>query len=158
MITIIKRYYKEREKKNVEPRGEGNGIVRFERRNRGGNGEKERGVYNRVVSDLYFNRLLGRTINCSIIDTINNVMRILTVNSTSNRLCGSEDLLHDSGELSGHSTGPHGAGGEDDVVHGNVSTVLDVLDLIPWRLLQGLNDQFGGRGNHRASGSPVLDL
>merc|ERR1711971_236112 len=48
----------------------------------------------------------------------------------------------------------------DDVVHGDVAAMLDVLHLlaVPWRLLQGLDDQGGSRGYDRAGGLPVLDL
>merc|ERR1719318_574722 len=100
------------------------------------------------------------TINLALIDSINNVMRILSVNSTPNRLRGSKDLLHNAGELAGHGAGPHDAGGVDDVVHGDVSAVLDVLHLlpVPWGLLRGLDDEGGGGGDHGASGLPVLDL
>eukprot|EP00091_Calanus_sinicus_P004564 TRINITY_DN148_c0_g1_i11.p2 TRINITY_DN148_c0_g1~~TRINITY_DN148_c0_g1_i11.p2 ORF type:complete len:136 (+),score=34.65 TRINITY_DN148_c0_g1_i11:81-488(+) len=87
-------------------------------------------------------------------------MRILAVNSAADRLGGAEDLLHDAGELAGHRAGPHDAGGVDDIIHGDVPAVLDVLDLlpVPWRLLEGLDDEGGSRRNHGASGLPVLDL
>merc|ERR550517_315148 len=56
--------------------------------------------------------------------------------------------------------GRHHAGGGDDVIHGDVAAVLDVLHLlpVPWRLLQCLDDQGSSRGNNRAGGLPVLDL
>lgn len=87
-------------------------------------------------------------------------MRILAVHGAADRLGGAENLLHYSGELAGHGAGPHDAGSVDDVIHGDVAAVLDVLDLlpVPWRLLEGLDDEGSGRRNHGASGLPVLDL
>merc|ERR1712002_59679 len=47
----------------------------------------------------------------------------------------------------------------DDVVHGDVAVVLDVLHLlpVPWGLLQGLDDQGSCGGNHRHLGLTILD-
>merc|ERR1719180_461777 len=60
----------------------------------------------------------------------------------------------------GHGAGRHNTGGGNDVVHGDVAAVLDVLHLlpVPWRLLQSLDDQGGSRGDNRTGGLPVLDL
>jgi len=82
-----------------------------------------------------------------------------TVNGASNGLGSTEDLLHDSGQLLGLGPGPHDSGGADDVVHGDVAVVLDVLDLlaVAWRLLQGLDDQGGGGGHNVDLGLTVLD-
>ena len=70
------------------------------------------------------------------------------------------DLLHGAGELLGHAPGPHHPGGGDDVVHRDVTGVLDVLHLlpVPRGLLESLDDEGGGRGNHAARGLPVLNL
>ena len=86
-------------------------------------------------------------------------MGILTIDSAADRLGGAEDLLHAARELTGHGPGPHDAGGLDDVVHGDVAAVLDVLDLlpVPGGLLEGLDDEGSGGGHHRALGLPVLD-
>merc|ERR1712098_736064 len=48
----------------------------------------------------------------------------------------------------------------NDVIHGDIAAVLDVLHLltVPWGLLQGLDDQGGSGGDDRAGGLPVLDL
>ena len=82
-----------------------------------------------------------------------------TVNGAPDGLRGAEDLLHDSGELLGHRPGPHDPGGVDDVVHGDVAVVLDVLDLLAVArgLLQGLDDEGSGRGDDGHLGLPVLD-
>ena len=65
----------------------------------------------------------------------------------------SPDVLKSNERLNepGHRPGPHNPGGVDDVIDGDVAVVLDVLDLlaVPWRLLQGLDDEGGGRRNHR---------
>ena len=83
----------------------------------------------------------------------------ITVDGASDGLGGSEDLLHDAGEVLGHGPGPHDAGRADDVIEGDVAVVLDVLHLlaITWRLLQGLDDEGGGRGNDVDGGLTVLD-
>merc|ERR1719251_505952 len=56
--------------------------------------------------------------------------------------------------------GCHHTGGSDDVIHGDVSAVLDVLHLlaVPWGLLERLDDKGGSRWDNRAGGLPVLDL
>merc|ERR1719422_452443 len=98
-----------------------------------------------LLLNVYFNYLLGGTIDFPSIDLIDHIMRILSVNSAPNRLCCPKNLLHDSGELLGHGARPHDAGSGNDVINGNVPAVLDVLNLlsVPWRLLQGLDDQGG---------------
>merc|ERR1712198_650396 len=81
------------------------------------------------------------------------------VHGAANGLGCSENLLHYTRKLPSHGTGSHHPGGADDVVHSDVTVVLDVLHLLPvtGRLLQGLNDQSGrGRDNRHLSLS-VLD-
>ena len=53
--------------------------------------------------------------------------------------------------LPGHRPGAHDPGGGDDIVHGDVAVVLDVLHLlpVPGGLLQRLDDQGSSRRNHR---------
>ncbi len=55
------------------------------------------------------------------------------------------------GNSLGHGARPHDPGSTDDVVHGDVATVLDVLHLlpVPGRLLQRLDHQGRRRGNNR---------
>merc|ERR1719150_24680 len=105
------------------------------------------------------NSLFGRAIHLTVVDLVNDVMRSHTVNSASNGLCGSQDFLHDSGQLLGLGPWPHDASGIDDIVHGDVAVVLDVLDLltITWRFLQGLDDQGSGGGNDSDLSLTVLD-
>ena len=86
-------------------------------------------------------------------------MRSHTVNGTSDRLSCSEDLFDDSRQFLGHGPGPHDAGSIQDVIHGDVTVVFDVFDLltITWGLFQGLDDQGCGRGNDIDSGLTILD-
>ena len=101
----------------------------------------------------------GGALNRPVIDTIDDVMRILSVDGAADRLGCAENLLDAAGELAGHRPGPHGAGGLVDVVHGDVSAVLDVLDLlpVPGGLLEGLDDEGSGGGDHGALSLPVLN-
>ena len=50
-------------------------------------------------------------------------------------------------------------GNVDNFVKSNATTVLDVLDLLSvrWGLLEGLDDEGGGRGHHRYLSLTVLD-
>ena len=96
----------------------------------------------------------------SIVDSIDDIVGVLAVHGAAHRLGRAQHLLHGAGELLGHGPGPHHPRGVDDVVHGDVPGVLDVLDLLPvprW-LLEGLDDEGGGGGHHGAGGLPVLDL
>ena len=99
------------------------------------------------------------TIEGSVVDLINEVVWCLTIDGASNRLSRAKDLLHDSGKVLGHGSGPHDPGGVDDVVQSDVAIVLDVLDLlpVPGRFLEGLDDESRGRGNNLHLGLPVLD-
>merc|ERR1711992_326613 len=103
--------------------------------------------------------LLGWALDVSAVDVVDDVVRCTAIDCASNGLGGSQDLLHDARELLGLGAGPHGAGGVDDVVHRDVAVVLDVLHLlpVPGGLLQGLDDQGGGRGDDADLGLPVLD-
>jgi len=87
-------------------------------------------------------------------------MGIHPVHGAADGLGSAEHLLHSPRELLGHGARRHDAGGSDDVVHGDVATVLDVLHLlsVPWGLLQCLDDKSGSRRNNRAGCLPVLDL
>lgn len=57
-------------------------------------------------------------------------MGILSVHGATNRLGRAQDLLHHTGEILGHRSRPHNTGGVDDVVHGDIAVVLDVLDFL----------------------------
>merc|ERR1719348_1546421 len=99
------------------------------------------------------------TVNGSVVDSIDDVVRVLSVNSAADRLSCAEDLLHDSAELPGHGPGPHDSCSGDDIIHGDVAAVLDVLDLlsVPWGFLEGLDNESSSTGDHRTLSLPVLD-
>ena len=109
----------------------------------------------------FFNTKLGRgALDGSVVDAIDDVMRIHAVHGAAHGLRGAEDLLHAAAELLAHGAGPHHAGSLDDVIHRDVAVVLDVLNLlpVPGRLLQRLDDEGGGGGDHGAGGLSVLHL
>ena len=83
-------------------------------------------------------------------------MGVHPVHSAADGLGSAEHLLHCARKLLGHGAGCHDTGGGDDVVHGDVAAVLDVLHLlaVPWRLLQSLDDQGSSGGDNRAGGLP----
>ena len=87
-------------------------------------------------------------------------MRIHAINSASDRLSCAQDLLHAAAELLAHGPGPHDTSSLDDVVHGDVAVVLDVLHLlpVPGRFLESLDDEGGSGGHHGAGGLSVLNL
>ena len=66
-----------------------------------------------------------------MVNIVDEVMRIAAVNGAADIMGGSEDLIHDSGDLSGHRSGTHDAGSIVDIIHGVVTVVLDVLHLLP---------------------------
>jgi len=104
-------------------------------------------------------RLFRRNFDGPIVDLICYSTGILTVHSATNREASSEDLLYGTTELAGTRLLFHCT---SDVIHllqSQVATVGDVLDLLPVsnRLLEGLNDKGGGRGNNRDLGLTVLD-
>ena len=87
-------------------------------------------------------------------------MGVHPVHGASHGLGSTENLLHRTGELLGHGAGCHHTGGGDDVIHGDVAAVLDVLHLlaVPWGLLQRLDDQGSSRGDNRAGGLPEMEF
>merc|ERR1719189_2231926 len=107
-----------------------------------------------------FNILLARTVDLPIVDLVDDIVRVLTINSAADRLGRAQDLLHHPGELPRHRPGSHHPGSVDDVVQRDVAAVLDVLDLLPVTrgLLQSLNDEGRGRRHNGDSGLSVLDL
>ena len=73
--------------------------------------------------------LLCWAFNVSTVDVVYDIVGSASVNGTSDRLGGSQDLLHDARQLFGLGPRLHNLGGVDDVVHGDVAVVLNVLDL-----------------------------
>lgn len=108
-----------------------------------------------------------------------------SVNGATDALGSAQNLLHGARQLAGHAAGAHRLGNGQHVVVGDVAAVLDwkrekerrqrglettcpwvewattltVLDLlaVPWGLLEGFDDQGGGRGHHGDGGHTVLD-
>ena len=70
-----------------------------------------------------------------------------------------ETNLDGASHLAGHGAWAHDFGSLDDVLPGQVAVVLDVLDLlaVTGRLLQGADEQGGGRRNDGHGGLAVLD-
>merc|ERR1719188_1717667 len=103
--------------------------------------------------------LFGWALVVTAVDVVDDVVGCTAIDGASDGLSGAQDLLHDSGQLLGLGPGLHHPGGVDDVVHGDVAVVLDVLHLlpVPGGLLEGLDDEGSGGGHHRALGLPVLD-
>jgi len=93
------------------------------------------------------------------IDLLNDGVGVALVDGASNRLGCAEDFLDGARELLGHTAFTHGAGDRDDVVQGQVTAVLDVLDLlaVTWGLLEGLDDEGGSAGNDLDTSLTVLD-
>merc|ERR1740128_522024 len=112
-----------------------------------------------VISSSRGPDLLRGAVDGAIVDTIDDIVRVLTVHSAADRLCGAKNFLHGAGELLGHGPRPHDPGSGDNVLHGDVTGVLDVLHLLPvprW-LLERLDDQSSGRWDHGDGGLTVLD-
>lgn len=106
------------------------------------------------------------------VDGLNDVVRGTAVDGAADGLSGTEDLLNTTSEVLGHGLVGHLAGNLKgqlfmglwlahvvDLVEGNVSSVLDVLLLLAVtdRLLEGLDDKGGSRGDDRDGGLTVLD-
>ena len=60
-----------------------------------------------------------------------------TVNCATYGLRRSPAFFDDTGQVSGHGPGSHGPSSAQDIVHGDVAIVLDVLDFlaVTWRFL-----------------------
>jgi hypothetical protein len=84
-----------------------------------------------------------RDLDFSISDSLLDVSGRFSVNGASNRVAGSQDFLDGSRKLAGHGALTHFLGNVDDLIKGQVSIVLDVLDLLAVTngLVQGLHDK-----------------
>merc|ERR1719342_368499 len=60
----------------------------------------------------------------------------------------------------GHGTRSHNSRSLDDIIHGDVSIVLDVLNLlsVPWGFLESFDNEGSCRWNNSTSGLSVLNL
>ena len=81
--------------------------------------------------------------NLPVADTVNDVMRRLTVNGAANGLGSSENFEHGALELLSKTLGAHRPCDLNDLVEGDVAGVLDVLLLLPVTrgLLESANDE-----------------
>jgi hypothetical protein len=59
------------------------------------------------------------------IDGLLDLTRVLTINGATNGDAGAEDLLHGTREGLGERAGTHDTGNTLDVIHGNVTSVLN---------------------------------
>lgn len=86
-------------------------------------------------------------------------MRGLTVDGASDGEARAEDFLDGSDKLLGHGLVSHSSGDVDDGIKGDVSTVLDVLDLlsVSWGFLELLQDQGRGSWNDSWGGHTIDD-
>lgn len=86
-------------------------------------------------------------------------MRRSSFDGAADGMTRAKDLSDRSAELAGHRSRPHGASDGNDFIKRQVATVLDILDLltVPWRLLQGLDDQGRSRRYNRDRRLSVLD-
>jgi len=82
-----------------------------------------------------------------------------TVNGASDGLSSAEDFSDSSGKVSGTGSWSHDSGAADDVIHGNVTVVLDVLDLLSVSdgLLERLDDDRRSGWDNRDLSLSVLD-
>uniref|UniRef100_A0A2P2KFV1 60S ribosomal protein L12-like n=1 Tax=Rhizophora mucronata TaxID=61149 RepID=A0A2P2KFV1_RHIMU len=102
---------------------------------------------------------IERNFNLTISDLLLQVLGILVVNGAPNGHARAEDLLNGPTQVLGHGPGPHDLGDLDDVIKGDVAVVPNVLGLlaVALGLLEGLDDEGGGRGDHRDLSLTVLD-
>lgn len=93
------------------------------------------------------------------VDALNDGVGVLAVDGAADGLGGAEDLLDGAGERLGERLEAHLAGDLDDLLEGDVATVLDVLLLLAVArgLLERLDDERGGRGDDRDGSLTVLD-
>lgn len=70
-----------------------------------------------------------------------------------------QHFLAGTGQFASHRAGSHHSGNADNFIEGDVTVVLDVLDLltIAWWFLQGLYDQGSSRWDNRDGSLSVLD-
>ncbi len=109
--------------------------------------------------DAFVYLLSRRDLDLAIGDLLLQILGVLAVDGAPNADAGPKDLLDGPGHLLGHGPVPHDPGDLDDVVEADVTTVLDVLDLlpVPLGLLEGLDDERRGGGDDGHLRLTVLD-
>lgn len=107
----------------------------------------------------YVLHLVFWNINLTSVNGLNNVVRVLELDTAADRLGSTQDLLSDGGQSLTERLLSHLSGDLEDLVKRNVTTVLDVLVLlsVSRRLLQGSDDERRGRWNNGGGGLSVLD-
>lgn len=103
--------------------------------------------------------LLVVDLDLTSVDTLNDGVRVLAVDGAADRLGSAEDLLDGTGKALGERLEAHLAGDLDNLVEGDVATVLDVLLLLAVTrgLLERLDDERRGRGDDRDGSLTVLN-
>jgi hypothetical protein len=98
-------------------------------------------------------------LSLSISDLVDEVVWVLAVNGATDTVASAQELSADAGEVLGHRSLSHGSGGSQNIVPGDVTVVLDVLDLlsVTWWLLEGLDDQGRGAWHNGDLSLSVLD-
>ena len=77
------------------------------------------------VQFIQANDLFSWDIEFTFLDLNNQIVWSASINGTANRVCSSEDLTDGSGKITGTRSWSHGTGDVDNVVHGDVTIVLD---------------------------------
>ena len=77
------------------------------------------------ISTIVLSIQTYRNVESSIVDCIDFVVWMCTVDGAANRLSSSKNLLYCSGQLTSHRSITHCAGNVNHLVHGDVSIVLD---------------------------------
>ena len=99
------------------------------------------------------------TLNLAALDVVADGLGAPAVNLAAGRESSAQNLLHRALQILRHRLVPHGARNVDDLIERDGLGVLDVLLLLAVSrgLLEGLDDERGGRGDDRDGGLTVLD-
>lgn len=103
--------------------------------------------------------LLSRHLQITAVNLVDNIVRRLAIDRAPNALRGAKNLLHSPAKLLRKRLAPHRPRNLDDLVQGDVTTVLDVLLLfaVTGRLLERADDEGRGGGNDRDGRLTVLN-
>lgn len=99
------------------------------------------------------------TVNLTVVDSINGDVGGLAVDSSTNRLSSTENLLDGAGKLLGKGLVSHLTSNVDDLFQRNVAVVLDILLFlaVSWGLLEGSDDERGSSRDNRHGSLTVLN-